>query len=164
MLRTSLEDHRLHWNQMNQHARENPHLSDMLRDGHCHEAVMWLVHHIPAPEQQTVFARHPIPTLGAVKHTCPENATASESALCRNYLDTYSCADCHSGSGMITQDPDLDGVIPEDPKYPGWARQRRCDQNYAPACGPCDGVGGPYWGDAMHKFQPTNCELVTAPE
>jgi len=65
---------------------------------------------------------------------------------------------------MIIQDPDVDGVIPEDPKFPGWARQRRCDQNYAPACGPCDGVGGPYWGDEIEKFQPTNCDIIKTPE
>lgn len=164
MRRTTLDEHQAHWSSMNQHAEANPHMSDMLRDGHCHEAVMWLIHHVPAPEQQTVFARRPIPTLGAVKHECPDGASASEAALCSNYLDTYSCATCHSGTGMITQDPDLDGIIPEDPKRPGWARQRRCDQNYAPACGPCDGVGGPYWGDGVEKFQPTNCELVAAPE
>jgi hypothetical protein len=165
MLRSSLEEHQSHWGTMNQLASENPHMADMLRDGHCHEAVMWLVHHVPAPEQHTVFSRRPIPTLGAVQHQCPENPSNSEQVLCDNYKDTYSCAICHSGTGMIAQDwNDLDGVIPEDPKYPGWARQRRCDQNYAPACGPCEGVGGPYWGDAMNKFQPTNCELVKSPE
>jgi len=164
MRRESLEEHQAHWTEMNEHAEAMPHMADTLRDGQCHEAVMWLVHHVPAPEQQTVFARRPIPTLGAVKHECPENATVSEAALCSNYKDTYSCATCHSGTGMITQDPDLDGIIPEDSSMPGVARQRRCDQNYAPACGPCDGVGGPYWGDGLHKFQPTNCELLVAPE
>merc|ERR1711957_494616 len=89
---------------------------------------------------------------------------ASEKLLCQQYLDTYTCAECHSATGMITQDTDVDGKIPEDPKFPGWARQRRCDQNYAPACGPCEGVGGPYWGDGVEKFQPTNCELLKAPE
>jgi len=135
MLRSTLEEHQSHWGKMNQLASENPHMADMLRDGHCHEAVMWLVHHVPAPEQHTVFSRRPIPTLGAIQHQCPENLSDSEQVLCDNYKDTYSCAICHSGTGMITQDwNDLDGVIPEDPKYPGWARQRRCDQNYAPAC------------------------------
>jgi len=72
---------------------------------------------------------------------------------------------CHSGTGMLFQDwKDIPGIIPEDPKYPGWARQRRCDQNYEPKCGPCEGIGGPYWGDEVSHFQPTNCELVSKPE
>lgn len=76
-----------------------------------------------------------------------------------------SCADCHSGSGMPMQDySDPDGYIPNDPKYPGRNRQRRCDQNYLPKCGPCEGIGGPYWGDDLKDFQPTNCEVVALPE
>merc|ERR1712100_85337 len=62
------------------------------------------------------------------------------------YKTQITCAECHSGTGMLFQDwNDIPGIIPEDPKHPGWARQRRCDQNYEPACGPCDGIGGPYW-------------------
>jgi hypothetical protein len=76
-----------------------------------------------------------------------------------------SCADCHSGTGIIAQDfSDMYGYLPEDPKHPGWARQRRCDQNYKPACGPCEGIGGPYWGDNVSQFQPTNCEVVALPD
>jgi len=164
MRHASLEEHQAHWTDMNKQAEANPHMADMLRDGHCHEAVMWLVHHVPAPEQQSVFAKRPVPTLASTKHECPVDATPSEKLLCQQYLDTYTCAECHSATGMITQDTDVDGKIPEDPKFPGWARQRRCDQNYAPACGPCEGVGGPYWGDGVEKFQPTNCELLKAPE
>merc|ERR1719321_1028635 len=72
--------------------------------------------------------------------------------------------ECHSNTGMRFQDADLDDKIPEDDKYPGFANKRRCDQNYDPPCGPCDGVGGPYWGDDVSKFQPTNCEVVSMPE
>jgi hypothetical protein len=72
--------------------------------------------------------------------------------------------ECHSNSGMQWQDPDLDGKIADDPDFPGVNIQRRCDQNYDPPCGPCDGIGGPYWGDGVEKFQPTNCEVVALPE
>jgi hypothetical protein len=65
---------------------------------------------------------------------------------------------------METQDPDLDGKIADDPDFPGMNIQRRCDQNYDPPCGPCDGIGGPYWGDGVEHFQPTNCEVVALPE
>lgn len=163
--RGSLEDYEAHWAEMNEHSRRHPHLAKMQRDGHCHEAVMWLVHHVPAPEQQTTFAKRAVPTLAEEKHECGHLQEEGEKALCSSYLNTYSCSDCHSGTGIPMQDyKDKDGVIPEDPKFPGMARQRRCDQNYKPACGPCEGLGGPYWGDALDKFQSTNCELVAGPE
>jgi len=145
-------------------------LEDMMRDGKCHEAVMWLVHHVPVEEQQTVFARQMAPLLPLTDHRtneagCGPGANATELEVCRVYEGMRSCAECHSGSGIPMQDyNDPDGYIPEDPKLPGWARQRRCDQNYLPKCGPCEGIGGPYWGDDLKHFQPTNCELVAPPE
>ncbi|CAE8645454.1 unnamed protein product, partial [Polarella glacialis] len=161
----SLEGHRAHWQRTNSMVEDLPHLREMQRDGHCHEAVMWLVHHVPSAEQHTVFARKPVPMLSAKRHSCVASAAGKEAEVCRLYDGQISCADCHSGSGMIAQDwSDLAGIIPEDPKFPGWARQRRCDQNYKPACGPCGGVGGPYWGDEIDAFQPTNCEVVALPE
>lgn len=165
MRHDSLDGHQQQWSNLNDLVSRNEHLKEMHRDGHCHEAVMWLVHHVPAAEQQTVFARQAAPLLPLKQHNCGANATENEMEVCKAYEGMRSCADCHSGSGIIMQDySDPDGVIPEDPKYPGWARQRRCDQNYKPACGPCDGIGGPYWGDKVNEFQPTNCEVVAQPE
>jgi len=165
MVHDSLEKHQAHWTRANKHANSHPHMTDMHRDGHCHEAVMWLVHHVPAPEQQTVFAKIPAPLLSTKRHACKASPNAEELEICNNYKTQVTCAECHSGTGMLFQDwKDIPGIIPEDPKYPGRARQRRCDQNYAPACGPCEGIGGPYWGDDLKDFQPTNCELVAKPE
>jgi len=39
-----------------------------------------------------------------------------------------------------------------------------CDQNFDPPCGACEGIGGPYWGDKVADFQPTNCEVVSLPK
>merc|ERR550532_2227481 len=123
MLRSSLEEHQAHWAEMNRLAAANPHMQEMLRDGHCHEVVMWLVHHISAPEQQTDFSKRWIPTLATRKHECSGFLTDDEKALCAHYEDTYSCSNCHSGSGITAQDySDMDGVIPEDPKFAGYAR------------------------------------------
>jgi len=164
----SIEQHQVEWAEVNAHVTSNPHLEEMQRAGHCHEAVMWLVHHVSAPEQQTVFATQRFaPLLPVADHSnsCAPNATQSEHKVCELFEAQRSCADCHSGTGIIMQDySDPDGYIPDDPKLPGVARQRRCDQNYLPACGPCEGIGGPYWGDALDKFQPTNCEVVALPD
>mmetsp|Transcript_61453 Transcript_61453/g.193717 ORF Transcript_61453/g.193717 Transcript_61453/m.193717 type:complete len:551 (-) Transcript_61453:126-1778(-) len=165
MRRNCLEDHRGHWGNVNRKVRKFPHLTHMHRDGHCHEAVMWLIHHVPAVEQHTIFARQPVPLLSETRHKCAPSAGAEEDELCKVYEAQMSCADCHSGTGIPMQDySDPYGYLPEDPEHPGWARQRRCDQNYQPACGPCDGIGGPYWGDKVGDFQPTNCEVVAEPE
>merc|ERR1740138_1318124 len=162
---SSLEAHQDHWTSTNRQVDGLPHLKEMHRDGHCHEAVMWLVHHVPAAEQQTVFARIPAPLLSTTRHNCSGAEGEKGMELCDIYKKQVTCAECHSGTGMLFQDwKDIPGIIPEDPKYPGRARQRRCDQNYAPACGPCEGIGGPYWGDDLKDFQPTNCELVALPE
>lgn len=165
MRRASLEDHKSHWMRINSLAQRLRHLVAMTRDGHCHEAVMWLVHHVPAAEQHTVFARQPVPLLSDRRHRCGASVNTDEAELCQVYEAQMSCADCHSGSGIPMQDySDPYGYIDEDPEHPGWARQRRCDQNYKPACGPCEGIGGPYWGDKVSEFQPTNCEVVAQPE
>jgi len=161
----SLAAHKEHWNNMNKHVEKNPHLRDMHRDGHCHEAVQWLVHHVPAPEQQTVFANTPAPLLSTKRHIYDPVTMSKHQEVVDSYKTQVTCAECHSDTGMLFQDwNDIPGIIPEDPKYPGVARQRRCDQNYLPACGPCDGIGGPYWGDSLADFQPTNCEVVALPD
>jgi len=167
MVHASLDDYRTHWTRVNELVRTHGHLAKMHRDGHCHEAVMWLVHHVPVEEQQTRFANQVAPLLPLSAHygPCGSNATASELEVCNVYEGMRSCAECHSGSGIPMQDyNDPNGYIPEDPKLPGYARQRRCDQNYLPKCGPCEGIGGPYWGDDLKYFQPTNCEVVATPE
>jgi hypothetical protein len=161
----SLEEHRSHWKSLNAIAIKLGQLKDMHRDGHCHEAVMWLIHHVPAADQHSVFGRKPVPLLSTRKHTCKDNAVGDEQVLCKAHEALMSCAECHSASGIVMQDySDPYGYIKEDAKHPGWARQRRCDQNYQPACGPCEGIGGPYWGDAVSDFQPTNCEVVSLPD
>jgi hypothetical protein len=164
MHKATLEEYQQHWEVLNGHADRNPHLKEMHRDAHCNEAVMWLVHHVNAPEQQTVFARKTVPTLSTKSHKCGDNMSESETALCSAASGTETCMECHSNSGMPFQDPDLDGKIAEDPRHPGLARSRRCDQNYDPPCGACEGIGGPYWGDGVTHFQPTNCEVVSLPE
>merc|ERR1712032_833532 len=35
------------WEALNTEAAKDPELARMHRDGHCHETVMWYVHHLP---------------------------------------------------------------------------------------------------------------------
>lgn len=82
LLHNSLEDYRQHWSGVNEMVAQHNHLDQMHRDGHCHEAVMWLVHHVPVEAQQTVFAHHMAPLLPLSDHSdeggCGPDATESE--------------------------------------------------------------------------------------
>ena len=47
----------------------------------------------------------------------------------------------------------------------GWDRVRRCDQqDYSPACGPCEGVGGIPTGSRNEQIELTSCTIVGAPD
>lgn len=48
--------------------------------------------------------------------------------------------------------------------HPGRERLRECDYLYKPSCGPCEGLGGPRWGDAAEEFNPTNCTVLALPK
>ena len=67
-------------------VQKHSHLDLMHRDGHCHEAVMWLVHHVPVEAQQTIFANQMAPLLPLSDHLgeggCGPDATESEVRAC----------------------------------------------------------------------------------
>jgi len=65
----------------------------MHRDGHCHEAVMWFVHHTSEPMRQKLAAMLAVPLLPYSKHDCVAGET-----LCDEYLAQVSCQDCHAES------------------------------------------------------------------
>jgi len=69
----------------------------MHRDGHCHEAVMWFVHHIAEPERRKLAAMLAVPMLPYSKHSC-----ASGEELCDEYRAQVSCQDCHHDSTAPT--------------------------------------------------------------
>jgi len=70
----------------------------MHRDGHCHEAVMWFVHHVPEGVRQNLAAQVAIPLLPHAKHDCVPGE-----ALCDEYLNQVSCQDCHAETTAPTQ-------------------------------------------------------------
>merc|ERR1712190_49382 len=165
MVFASLDEHQKHWARINSLTRNYEKLAGMNRDGHCHAAVMWLIHHVPAADQHSVFAKASVPLLPTQEHKCDPTAADNEKSICSAYKAHVTCAECHSGSGIPMQDyNESHAILPEDPEHPGWARQRRCDSNFDPPCGACDGVGGPYWGDKVDQFQPTNCEVLALPK
>ena len=93
--------------------------------GPCHEAVMWRIHHVSAPEQHTSVSRVHVPPRSTTRHDDEAGSSSQEAALCDAHEMRMTCADCHNGAGIVAQGyTDLDGNFPEDPNYPSWAKQR----------------------------------------
>eukprot|EP00933_Yihiella_yeosuensis_P058873 TRINITY_DN5963_c0_g3_i1.p1 TRINITY_DN5963_c0_g3~~TRINITY_DN5963_c0_g3_i1.p1 ORF type:complete len:501 (+),score=102.06 TRINITY_DN5963_c0_g3_i1:82-1584(+) len=161
----SLEALEKHWSQLDKAEQEvgTDAVKKARRDGMCHEAVMWWVHHLPLSVQKRL-AKHDIlslPTLPTFRHKVGD---ASED-IHKEYEQQVSCQQCHTGKmdpGM--DDAVLDPPLPVDKDHPGLERKRHCDFQYKPHCGPCDGLGGKRWGDGLDQFEPMRCEVVAKPE
>jgi len=52
----------------------------------------------------------------------------------------------------------------QDKIHPGRERQRACDYQNQPPCGPCEGLGGRRWGDDPEAMTPMPCEAIHGPE
>ena len=107
-----MEDLLESWKELNNlvesHA-DTTKLSEIQRDGHCHEAVMWFVHHITEDMKQILRETTDItiPLLSPNWHgkTCVDmmkkesNADSSGKAyqrVCNRYKEQVTCASCHS--------------------------------------------------------------------
>lgn len=92
----TLQDISESWKELNKVASEdrNPMMKRMRRDGHCHEAVMWFVHHLTEDVKLLLFqSKIQIPLLSHVRHECsPGDITE----ICEAYKKQVTCSDCHS--------------------------------------------------------------------
>jgi len=132
-----------------------------VRDAHCHEAVMWFVHHLQTAVQESLLDKVVLPKLPVKDHTQLMGKRADTDQAGKFYDEKVTCQRCHVGG---IESLGLPEVEPETEK----AKQRRCYTNYKEffgiECGPCDGVAGPYNGDSDDHFTPTECIVVGKPE
>lgn len=99
-LRGDESEHGERWEQLTKLASElGGNFEKMQRDGHCHEAVMWFVHHISETTRMKLAAMLAIPLLPQAKHDCDAGET-----LCDEYLKQVSCQDCHADSTAPTNE------------------------------------------------------------
>ena len=162
-------------------TRGNATLDRIARDGHCHEAVMWLVHHVPTAEQtRLISVNSPAPLLpeqsSPEKKTCAD-ATGTHKEVCAGAEAKDTCSWCHnkqSDPDIIPDAHDPSMVGPDDLNPHGWDRMRRCDQDYKAGskakggfedgpCGPCEGIGGIAWGDKNDQISIPSCSVVKLP-
>jgi len=143
------------------HWVEVPSNDHRVRDAHCHEAVMWFVHHLTSEKQQELMQNLVLPMLPLADHTVKQGSRAIADKVGKFYDEKVTCQACHVGG--------IDNLgLPEDEPKTQKAKQRRCYTNYKDLygieCGPCDGIAGKYWGDSDDAFTPTECIVVGKPE
>jgi len=85
------------WDELNELAESDPDLARAHRDGHCHEAVMWYVHHLPEGMKEALKDEIALPLLSSMKHSTSNTASSeSHARVHRAYEDKVTCASCHS--------------------------------------------------------------------
>jgi len=99
-IRHSMEALESDWTELDRavedHHKDHP-VHDMHRDGHCHEAVMWFVHHLTKDVKDVLATSGiEIPLLSPKRHACPEDASEGHAKVCRAYEEQVTCASCHS--------------------------------------------------------------------
>jgi len=149
--------------EMEAHWSESAPVDDTrVRDAHCHEAVMWFVHHLTTQDQVQAMKTMVLPMLPVADHTSGKGKRAADDHAGKFYDAKVTCQNCHVGG--------ITSLGAEEVK-PTTAKElaRRCYTNYKDLfgieCGPCDGIAGKYSGDDDDKyFTPTECVVVSKPE
>merc|ERR1712151_106080 len=85
----------IEWEELNELAAKDPELARMHRDGHCHETVMWYVHHLPQSVKEVIRDKIAIPMLSRMRHHVLDKKPHA-AKLQRAYEEKVSCASCHS--------------------------------------------------------------------
>ena len=80
------------WEELNAEAAKDPELARMHRNGHCHEAVMWYVHHLPQSVRAELKDKAELPLLSNFRHNVLESKPHAV-RLQRAYEEKVSCAD-----------------------------------------------------------------------
>jgi hypothetical protein len=130
-----------------------------VRDAHCHEAVMWFVHHLTKEARDTIMQSLTLPKLPVEQHTVKVREENDHAG--KFYDQKVTCQRCHINGIESLGAPE---ILPTTDKE----KARRCYTNYKDlfnyTCGPCDGVAGKYWGDDDNKFfNPDPCVVVGTP-
>lgn len=72
-------------------------LEHIVRDGHCHEAVMWFVHHLTEDVKQMLIDHGVvIPLLSYGRHSMPDDISEHEAKIYNVYDKQVTCLDCHA--------------------------------------------------------------------
>jgi len=87
------------WDELNSLAKSSPELQRIHRDGHCHEAVMWYVHHLPESVKAELKDKIALPLLSRMRHEVSQpvaNVSMAARRVHKSYTYKVTCAACHS--------------------------------------------------------------------
>jgi hypothetical protein len=76
-------------------SASRPDLMTKLRDGACHETVMWFVHHLTESAREEIGNTIALPLLPEQQHHEPEQDDAEAVDVHKRYNEQISCAICH---------------------------------------------------------------------
>ena len=91
-------------------------LEDMMRDGKCHEAVMWFIHHLSTEAQFEIASMIYMPLLPVVSHAVnghaikmSTDASNERKEIAEGYVRAITCSDCHLTPALLLT-PEVAGV------------------------------------------------------
>merc|ERR1719195_2605322 len=76
-------------------ASKDPELMRIHRDGHCHEAVMWYVHHLSQEARDALKGKIALPLLSYHRHEKP-TSEGRHADVHQVYEEKVTCFSCHS--------------------------------------------------------------------
>merc|ERR1711907_215691 len=90
-----IEDQLQQWKAMDELLSAEPGLHDMQRDGLCHEAVMWFVHHLTEASRKSLVSQSfQLPLLPTALDQVATNTEASKK-VAEEYSRLTMCSSCH---------------------------------------------------------------------
>lgn len=96
MAHSSTEEHHADMAAQLEAAKARPELADTVRDGVCHESVMWYVHHMSEATREEVKQLITLPLLPEVEHKVAPHVTDQVATKVHDrYKASVSCAVCH---------------------------------------------------------------------
>lgn len=156
LLYSSPEAMQASFDELNAAVAGRPELHDVLRDGLCHQAVMWFIHHLPRTTQEELTAVGlTLPLLPLGDHTSArgrrldqdaEGAAAEEMVL-RSYKAYATCQACHVQPGVSRElvRPAPAAGVPAPPVWPSSFKAHAfgfaVNESYT------ESVDGTYWYD-----------------
>merc|ERR1719471_398836 len=93
-LRRSVKELQSQWKEINAVASKDPELKRIHRDGHCHEAVMWYVHHLSQEARDGLKGKITLPLLSYHRHEKP-TSEGTHADVHRVYEEKVTCFSCH---------------------------------------------------------------------
>merc|ERR1712232_553511 len=103
-IRRAVHELKSEWETINALAKTDRELARVHRDGHCHEAVMWYVHHLSQETRDVLKDKITLPLLSYKRHQSPTFPGKMHAEVHRSYEEKVTCFSCHSNALPSSKD------------------------------------------------------------